>query len=343
MRLLVVTSLYPTSDRPGAGLFVAQRVEWLRKTGHEVTVVAARDYRAGAIRRHLSMLRQVIDGRATTIDGVEGHVLFPAGLISAVAARIHRVPLVLYAHGSDVRLSAARSPVHRLLAATAARWAGAVVANSKETANLVRRLGTRADVIPPGVDMERFAPGDRADARRAVGIEGEDTIALFLGRLDVDKGPDLFAEAVMSAPGWLGISVGDGPMAEDLRAKWPGVAYQRAVAHDAVPAWLRAADVVVVPSRAEGLGLAAVEALACGIPVIASRVGGLPEVVEDHVTGLLVEPEDPSSIASALGELADPDVRASFGSRARTSVADHDIRLTTERMEAVWRRLGISA
>ena len=246
MHLLVVTSLYPTADRPEIGPFVAQRVEWLRRTGHQVTVVAAEDYRAGGWRRHASMLRQVIAGRRIAVDGVEGHVLYPAGLVAAVAAVIHRVPLVLYAHGSDVGISAQRSPIHRILAATAARRAGAVVTNSRQTAGHVRRLGVRAQVVPPGIDLDRFAPGDRATARRSLDIPDDSPMALFLGRVDADKGPDLFAEAVSGADGWLGIMVGDGSMKDELRHRWPRIRYRDGVRHAAVPALMRAADVVKI-------------------------------------------------------------------------------------------------
>ncbi len=337
---MVVTSLYPTADRPEVGSFVAQRVEWLRRTGHVVTVVAAADYRAGGLRRHWAMLREVAAERSIAVDGVEGHVLFPAGLVAATAARLHRVPLLLYAHGSDVARSAFRSPVHRILAASAARSAQAVVANSRATAGYVRRLGVRAEIIPPGVDMDVFRPGDRSAARRKLGLSGQVPIALFLGRLDGDKGPDVFAEAVSGLVGWTGLIVGNGPLEPQLRARWPLVQYHHGIRHSAVPDWVRASDVVVVPSRSEGLGLVAVEALACGVPVIAARVGGLAEVVSHDDNGKMVDPGDPQAIRDALGELAAKGRRAQLASRARDSVASHDIRLTTASMNQLWRNLG---
>jgi glycosyltransferase involved in cell wall biosynthesis len=339
VHLLVVTSLYPTADRPDVGPFVAERVEWLRKTGHHVTLVAATDYRAGALRRHGSMLRQVLAGRSQAIDGVEGHVLFPAGLIAAVAAWLHRVPLLLYAHGSDVAVSAMRSPVHRWLARYAATRANAVVTNSNATAGQVRRLGVEATVIPPGVDMATFAPGDRVEARVAIGLPPGSRVALFLGRVDSGKGADLFADAVTGIPQWTAVLVGAGPLKAELQGSRPAIQFHEPLSHDAVPNWLRAADVVVVPSRAEGLGLAAIEALACGVPVIAARTGGLAEVVDDQVNGRLVEPNNVQAIAGALVDLADDAVRDALASRARVSVAEHDIRSTTDRMASLWSSL----
>jgi glycosyltransferase involved in cell wall biosynthesis len=342
VHLLVVTSLFPTADRPEVGPFVAQRVDWLRKTGHNVTVVAAADYRAGGFRRHISMLRQVVSGRSVAIDGVEGHVLFPAGAIAALAARVHRVPLVLYAHGSDVAISATRSPVHRVLASRVARRAQAVITNSHDTAVLVDRLGVQAMVVPPGVDFDRFSPGGGASNRAKLGLPNGARVALFLGRLDRGKGADLFAEGVSNSPGWIGVCVGDGPLAPGLRQAWPSIRYVAAVPPEDVPGWLRSADVVIVPSRRESLGLAAVEALACGVPVIAARVGGLMEIVVDGVNGRLVPPDDPSSITAVLRDMSPDAIRAELAREARGSVREHDIRLTTERMAEIWRAVGVA-
>jgi len=340
VHLLVVTSLYPTADRPEVGSFVADRVNWLRRTGHEVTVVAATTYRSNAVLRHWAMLRQVVGSRSIRVDGVEGHVLFPAGLVAVMAARLHGVPLALYAHGSDVALSAQRTPLHRLLARLAARMADAVITNSEDTSARVARLGVKASVIPPGVDFELFAPGDQEAARTRLGIQTDLRIAMFLGRLEPDKGPDLFAEAVSKAEGWLGVAVGDGSMKAQLRARWPEVRYHEGVHHSLVADRLRAADVVVVPSRAEGLGLVAVEALACGVPVVATPVGGLVEVVIDNVNGRLVDSVDAASITAALDDLSDEAQRARLAVGARASVATHDIRLTTEEMRTMWAALA---
>jgi len=138
-RVLVVSSLYPTADRPEVGVFVARRVERLRHSQVDVEVLAADSYQHGAVRRHVEMALGCI--RSNQFDAIEAHVLFPAGLVGLLAHARYRAPLIVYAHGADVRDSAWRSPVHTILAKTVARRAAFVVANSNATARQVRRLG----------------------------------------------------------------------------------------------------------------------------------------------------------------------------------------------------------
>jgi glycosyltransferase involved in cell wall biosynthesis len=147
----------------------------------------------------------------------------------------------------------------------------------------------------------------------------------------------VFAEAVTQTDGWTGIMVGDGPLRNVIRLKWPHIRLLEPVPYAEVVDWMRSADVVVVPSRREPLGLAAIEALACGVPVIASRVGGLAETVVDGVNGVLVDPNDPGAIKLALDELAAPSMRARLASSARASVATHDVRVISARMAEIWR------
>jgi glycosyltransferase involved in cell wall biosynthesis len=336
----VVTSLYPTLDRPTAGPFVRRRVEALRERGVIVDVVAARTYRQSGLRRHLSMLAQGLRPRRRP-DGVEGHVLFPAGLIALLLARLHRRPLLVYAHGADVGRVANRTRFHRALASLVARSADAVVTNSATTAGRVASLGGTARVVSPGVDLERFRPANRVAARRAHDLPTESRIAMYVGGLSTRKGADVFAEALGAAPGWQGVIVGEGELGPSIRSRFPALRMAGSVEPDAVPGWLEAADVVVVPSRDEPLGLAAVEALACGVPVVASAVGGLADVVVDGQNGLLVPPGDSAAIVAALDRLGDEGLREQLARDARASVAGHDLRLATDAMAGIWQSLGV--
>lgn len=348
--MLLVTNMYPTPDRPQVGPFVARRVASLRASGVEVVVAGPSSYRHGSALRHLRIAWRAVTARGP-FDGVEAHPLYVAGVIGLVAARLRRRPLLAYAHGGDVADYAMRGRIHRTLAGLVARGAAAVVANSADTAGYVERLGVTARVIPPGVDLSVFHPlvgGAAAQRalRETLGLP-PGRLALLVGTISERKGADTFTAGIELAgaaeghPGWTGVMLGDGPLAGDLAAAYPSVAQRGPVPAEEVPAWLQAADVVVVPSRREPLGLAAVEALACGIPVVAASVGGLRDVVHDGENGLLIPPDDPAALAAALRRLGDADLRARLGAAGPASVNRHDLRVVTAEMAALWLELGV--
>lgn len=187
-------------------------------------------------------------------------------------------------------------------------------------------------VVPPGVDLERFSPGDRATARRRFGFDDDPTV-VFVGRLQPFKGIDVAVQALarlqrMVPDARLVIVGGDSPrgsrgekMRLRLAARRLGVAdrlrFLEPVPHAELPDLYRAADVVVVPSASESFGLVALEAEACGTPVVATAVGGLRLTVRDGETGYLVGSRDPAAFAAALSRvLADPSARERLGSNA---------------------------
>jgi teichuronic acid biosynthesis glycosyltransferase TuaC len=338
--LLLVTSIYPTADRPEAGAFVARRVRVLRERGVDVHVVAAKTYRHGGLRRHLGMLWAALKARGR-FDGVEGHVLFPAGLVAWLASRVRRIPLVVYAHGTDVIVAARRTRTDFALARLVARDASRVVTNSADTAWYVTALGARPVIISPGVDLDLFRPGDRREARAALQLPIDALVALYVGSLDLRKGADVFAEALQQTPNWHGVVVGAGKLGPGLIERHRALRFEGALSPAAVARWMIAADVVVVPSRREPLGLAAVEALASATPVVASAVGGLREVVRDGENGILVPPGDPRAVSEALVRLSDPDLRTRLSAAGRASILAHDLDSSTTAMAAVWRQLGV--
>ena len=336
LRLLLISSIYPTLERPDVGPFVERRVRSARATGTRVRAVAPTSYGGPVLIRYLKLAWAACTARGR-FDGVETHVLFPTGLIGMVAARLRSIPHVVHVHGDDVAVSAQRSWLHRRLARLVARSASRVVTNSEHTASLVKQLGIEPVIVSPGVDTARFRPGDRRTARDVTGLPQDERVALFCGRIIELKGADTFAEALSDLDGWLGVMVGSGELEPFIAQRYPTISLVGGVSFDALPEWIRSADVVVVPSRRESLGLVAIEALACGVPVIASRVGGLPETVEQGRTGVLIPPGDPKAIVDALRSLEDDGLRASYAAAARVSVAGHSLDRSTEAMDALWR------
>ncbi len=186
--------------------------------------------------------------------------------------------------------------------------------------------------IPCGIDTDLFRPRDRDESRRALGIEQDRPVLLWVGRLEKLKGVDILIDAVaqLEDPEVLLLVVGGehghelrGELEEQARAAGLGgsVRFTGAVPHEDLPDWYSAADVCVVPSYYESFGLVAVEAMACGTPVVASRVGGLVSTVTDGVNGFLIPWRCPEPFAEKLEVLIrNPELRANFARSARDSV-----------------------
>lgn len=274
------------------------------------------------------------DGRADSVDLLHGHWLFPAGWATTVLASDRDVPAIVTAHGSDVhRYPAANRGTARFTRRTLER-ADAAVAVCRDLAGRMRALAGDAAspaVVYNGVDARRFQPpADREALRRGLGLPVEGTGICSVTRLVAEKGvPELFRAFRRLAEErpelWLAL-VGEGALLGDVgrRARDAGLADRvflpGAVPHAEVPSWLGAADVFALPSHAEGLPVSVLEAMACGLPVAATSVGGVPEAVDDEV-GRLVALGEPGRLADALGELvADPGLRDRLGGEARRRV-----------------------
>ena len=170
----------------------------------------------------------------------------------------------------------------------------------------------RIDVAYPGVDLATFTPGDKAEARAALGLSLDEQVVAFIGRIQPLKAPDVLLRAaaklpdvrvvVAGGPSGSGLAVPDGlvSLADELGIT-DRVTFLPPQSREQLVNVYRAADLVAVPSYSESFGLVAVEAQACGTPVVAAAVGGLPVAVRDGVSGVLVEGHDPGDWANAIG------------------------------------------
>jgi len=188
----------------------------------------------------------------------------------------------------------------------------------------------KVSVIPPGVDLSRFRPMSQSQSREFLGY-GEEKNILFVGRLEPLKGLDVLFRAVAALEDLGNITLnvvgGDENSEEKTRLQTlasrmkltQNIRFIGSVSQDELPLHYNAADVCVLPSHYESFGLAALEAAACGRPVVASEVGGLPTIVLNGSTGYLLEPRHSDTMAERLCELLDDDMlRSRMGSAART-------------------------
>lgn len=211
---------------------------------------------------------------------------------------------------------------------------------------LARRSFQRLDLWEPGVDSARFSPAWRSEEWRArlTGGRPDATILLSVGRLATEKGLDQLAPALSQLPPDCHLSiVGRGPAEAELRAAFAGlpVTFLGPLYGDDLAHAYASADIFTLPSRTETLGLVALEAMASGLPVVAARAGGVPDLVADGQTGLLCAPEDPESLTHALAALAaDGDLRERMGAAGRARAEGWSWRRTTAGLRGQYQRVA---
>lgn len=278
-----------------------------------------RERRPAVVHAHTSKAGFILC-RAARRAGVPAVVLSPHGHILGAGAQIPGVPTAGWRR---------RVLVH--LARRSCRDADAVVCpnDAEREDGIAHGLWTpeTSVVVPNGIDTGKFSPRDRAAARRGLGFAADGRVVGVVARLTREKGVDLAIEAAAALPGTRLVIVGDGPERGALaaRAREVGVADRVDFLglRDDLPEIYPAFDVLLVPSRTEAHGLVAAEALACSVPVVAARVGGLRSIVEEGRNGLLVPPEDAAAAAAALGRiLEDPPWAERLGRQGRARVLE---------------------
>jgi glycosyltransferase involved in cell wall biosynthesis len=236
----------------------------------------------------------------------------------------------------------------------------AVTAPSEDLLERARRLGARGllELIPYGADTGALQadPAAAHAVRERLGLLSDQIVVAGIGRFVHWKGFDYLIEAHAKASAALPqlrlVFVGDGDLREDLEARAESLGVSQTVtfvgmaSRHEMPGYLAAADIVVVPSihydgYVDGLPNVALEAMAAGKPLVATRVGGLPQLVQSGENGLLVDERDSDALADAIVTLArDPDLRSRLGENGRTLIRDSmNWDVVAERFEAVYERV----
>jgi glycosyltransferase involved in cell wall biosynthesis len=249
--------------------------------------------------------------RASHYDCLLVSWAYPDGAAVSWLARWLGIPYVLKVHGSDLNVQAEHA-LRRVQIRSALRGAGAIVAVSRALADKAIGLGAAAErvqVLYNGVDGALFAPGSRDDATNALKLRAAAPRLLYVGNLKASKGCldllDALPALLARQPHARLIYVGSGPCKAELKERAiklgcaEHVELAGSVPHAQLGDWFRAADVLCLPSHNEGVPNVVLEAMACGTPVVASTVGGIPEVVPDFA-GILVQAHQRERLSAAL-------------------------------------------
>jgi glycosyltransferase involved in cell wall biosynthesis len=336
--VLMLTNMYPSAAEPGYGSFVARQKGQLERA-HGVQVRLVSTSRRGGgfanVLKYAELLSKTFFETARGgYDIVHAHYLLPVAAFALIPSAWRRKPLVITAHGTDIFTGTRRA------------WRPWIVRALKRACRIIvvshflaERLAENFGVTPTpgcdllianmGVDTALFTPGDRDALKRAAGLPVGVPHLLFVGNFVEQKGVTDLARALVllaeNAVDFRATLLGHGPemheVAGIVEPLGERVRFRTVVSHEALVDVFRSADLFVLPSRREGVGLlVCLESLSCGVPVACGRAGGLPEIVHDGVNGVLFEPNDPAGLAETLqGLLGDPERLAALAAAARDS------------------------
>jgi teichuronic acid biosynthesis glycosyltransferase TuaC len=291
-----------------------------------------------AARQHLAKL--VTSG--FTFDLIDAHYFYPDGVAAMLLGRHFNKPVIITAHGSDINIIP-RFRLPRGMIRWAAAHSAAIVTVCDALKKSLIGLGIDAAKIHigrNGVDLARFQLGDRDAARQRIGFTG--TTLLSVGNLIPLKGHDLAIKALALLPEARLAIVGDGPERANLEqlATRLGIGdrvrFFGRVPHDALPEIYLAADALLLLSTSEGLANVLLEAMACGTPVVATPVGGTPEVITSTAVGELVLERNPATVAALVAKVME---RGADRRAARTHAEAFSWEATTNGLPDLFRRV----
>lgn len=363
-RVAMVSAHTSPLEQPGAGaaggmnVYVLQTAREMAGRGIGVDIITRAtatgvldiELAPGLRVRHIEAgrLAEALMRDPAPFDVVHSHYWI-SGQIGLLVRERRGIPVVHSMHtlGRVKNLSLAAGepaePTGRITAESEiVRLADRLVANTaRERDELVELCGAdagRVDVVHPGVDLSVFRSGRRDEARARLGVPADQELIVFAGRIQPHKAPDVLTQAVSMMRRRPRLVLIGGPSGPAMTLD-ESVEVLAPMSHAKLADWYAAADLVCVPSFSESFGLVALEAQACGTPVVAARVGGLSTVVIDGVTGVLVDGHSPGAYAAAMSRvLDDRAMRASMSAKAVDHASGFTWRSTTDRLLEAYER-----
>ncbi|MFS0656770.1 teichuronic acid biosynthesis protein TuaC [Bacillus sp. 179-C3.3 HS] len=345
MKVLWLTSVYPSERHPSEGVFHETQVQELLERGIDVTVICPNPVNPPVLRMLKSSYRQkknipaqevrhgvtvyrppytALPGQlkwaqpsqriATAVlhtmkrhqlspDFIHAHFAMPSGGAAAVIKRQTGIPYVLTLHGSDVNVYPHYSKGALKAFETAVNEASSVLTVSEELARKANDMtNVGAQFLPLGIPLQSFSEmtEDQEDIRKRLGLPLGDKLVVYIGRLVREKGLLELADAVSEMNGVKAVFVGKGPLEKELTERaGASMILAGQVPNHEVKDYLVAADLFALPSYSEGMPTVVLEALALKVPVIATRVGGLPSLFSTY-QHLLIDPRSTSELKEAI-------------------------------------------
>lgn len=251
-------------------------------------------------------------------DIIHAHRVYPDGFAAILLGKIFKKPIVITIHGSDINILIKSFIIKRMIRFSLTRAKCIITVSNalKEKIIGLGIAGNKIEILSNAIDSDKFKPINKIEARKKIDLPLTKKIILFVGNFVYAKNPLLLIDLAyeikkQGRSDLFFIMVGDGELKQKIIDKIKYLSVKEIVKlieqkqHDEIPLWMNAADVFVLPSRFEGLPTVLVEAMACGLPIVATKVGGIPEIIKDNERGILIEPNDATAIVKGVLTLAD--------------------------------------
>lgn len=264
------------------------------------------------------------------IDIIHGHYLFPAGAAAVEVGKKYNIKTYLTAHGSDMfelykKKSFMRNPIKKILASADKVFVVSKALKDEVLATGVKGIENKISLYWNSVDIDKFKETNEKEFKKSLNLDDK-PIVMFVGNLIKRKNVETLLEAKKyTTEDYTLIIVGDGPLFDSLKEKVKNDGIRDVIftgSRNDVEKIIPSADILVLPSYSESFGLVLIEALACGVPVIGSNVGGIKEIITEDV-GLLINPKDELTIADGIDKLlSDKELYSKLKSNARNRAID---------------------
>ena len=263
------------------------------------------------------------------IDIIHAHSVIPTGLVGVIVAKIMRCPSVITSHGMDINNFDTKS-IYGHLISFSLNHCDKVISVSGDLAETMKSLGITEDkivILRNAVDTELFKPFKNMELRYKYAIGENEILILFVGYLDTFKGIfeliDAFYEINKKNKNVKLMMVGTGPKKDEIKKKVSKlnledfVIFTGKISPVEMYNYYQAADIFVLPSYTEGLPISVLEAMACGLPIVTTNVGGIPEVIEDGLNGFIINSKDENELREKLKILIkNKGLREKFGNKS---------------------------
>ncbi len=298
MKVLLISNMYPNNKGSYCGIFVKEQADALEKAKIDIIKVAKTGHALFAYIPFI--LRSIFDLLFRSYDLVHAHYGFYSALPFAI---LKKKPLVVTFHGGDALHEPYRNQVYYYLQKFVVSRADRIIAVSKEIKKaLIDNLNAHPDritIISCGVNTTLFCHVDKVTARNKLNLSKSGRIILFVGTASYKKGVDIICECAKLLPNMDFVLLGHGNLDTDL----PNCIFLGPKPHEQIPLWMNAADIFLLPSRTEGMPVVLLEACSCGVPVIASAVGGIPDIIDSGKNGFIVRTHNPKDYVGVIREL----------------------------------------